>query len=254
MVTPTLRIEFSESPADCVIYLYNKALDFFTGRIQIPMPPDMEDKVRKFYSQSLSPTLGILVTQAPNVAWRATFKTTIIDYFAMSFPNSTYLDLQVQLMVRIPSTLALYAAKYALGKINQDLSSICMLNVKEFRDIWEVYANELTLEMTQRIDALDTTKSQDPPLDLDKVKSPPTPLRTNLSTETLTPPEEGSSEAGVKRAFGDLSPITPQEEAKRPWCAPDIPFPSMAPLVRTLKVIRTNSRRKTHLEIPYPHY
>jgi hypothetical protein len=228
MMSPNLRVELSESPADYVIYLYNKALVYFTGQIQIPMPPAMEEGVRTFYSQSSGSTLGILMTQVSDVAWRAVFKTTVIDYFTLLFPASTYIDLQVQAMVHIPITLAVYATKYALGKTDRDLSTVCMLNVKEFRDIWEVYSEELRLEMTQRINALDTTKAN-PLQDPDQVKSPPTPLRTNLSTDTLTPPEDGISEAGVKRAFDDLSPITQQEETKRPWRAPDIPFPSMPP-------------------------
>jgi hypothetical protein len=104
-----------------------------------------------------------------------------------------------------------------------------MLNVKEFWDIWEKKSEDLQLEMSQRIDALDTTQPRDPPQNQDQVQSPPTPLRTNISTETLTPPEEGSNEAGVNRAFDDLFPITQQEEAKQSWRAPDIPFPTMEP-------------------------
>jgi hypothetical protein len=169
------------------------------------------------------------MTHATNVAWRATFKTTVLDYFTSFFPISPYRDLQIQAMVRIPITIAEYAIRYVLGKTNQPLSSVCMLNVKEFWDIWEGKSQDLLLEMSQRIDALNAIQSRDPPQDQNQVQSPPIPLRTNISTETLTPPEEGSNKTGVKRTFDDLSPITQQEEAQQPWRAPDIPFPTMEP-------------------------
>jgi hypothetical protein len=129
MMTSNLRIELSESPADYVIYLFNKALVFFAGRIQIPMSPNMEEGVRKFYSQSNCPTLATLMTQASNVAWCATFKTSVLNYFTSFFPLSPYHDLQIQAMVQIPMTIAVYAKKYVLGKTDHPLSSVCMLNV-----------------------------------------------------------------------------------------------------------------------------
>jgi hypothetical protein len=42
-------IELTESPANYVIFLYNKAFDFFAGLIQVPMTPHMENGVRHFY-------------------------------------------------------------------------------------------------------------------------------------------------------------------------------------------------------------
>jgi hypothetical protein len=228
MMDPNIRIEFSESPADYVIYLFNKALVCFAGRIQIPMSLNMEEGVCKFYSQSSCPTLAILMTQASNVAWRATFKTTMLDYFTSFFPLSSYRDLQIQAMVRIPMTLAVYARRYTLRKTNHPLSSACMLNVKEFWDIWEQKAEDLRLEMSQRIDDMDTTRRQDPSQS-QKVQSPPTPVRTNTSTDTLTPPGEGGDESEAERTFDDLSPITQKEDTKQPWRAPDLPFPTMEP-------------------------
>jgi hypothetical protein len=74
--------------------------------------------------------------------------------------------------------------------------------------------------MSQRIDDLDVTWRRDPPQS-QKVLSPPTPVRTNTSTETLTPPGEGGDESEVERAFDNLSPITQKGDAKQLWRAPD---------------------------------
>jgi hypothetical protein len=151
-------------------------------------------------------------------------------------------ELQLEAMVRIPLVLAVYATKYIAGDVGYPLCEVSMLNDEDFQALWEVKAEYLRLEISKRIDAMDTTRQrQDSPeqtraqLDTDdptqnqQVSSPPTPLRTNTSNDTHTPPEQSKDESKEEDMIDDLSPITKVEEKKQPWHPDDIPYPSMEP-------------------------
>jgi hypothetical protein len=138
------RIELSESPANYVIYLYNKAFIFFSARVQVPMSHDMEEGVHQFYKQSGCPTLKWFIARAPKVTWRKAFSASILNFFESFFPFTPYRGLQLEAMVRIPITIALYAMKYITGRVWYPFCEVSMLfNVEDFRVLWEIKAEDL---------------------------------------------------------------------------------------------------------------
>jgi hypothetical protein len=202
----------------------------------------MEEGVCQFYKQSGCPTLKWLITRAPKAIWREMFSASILNFFEDFFPITPYRELQLEAMVRIPITIALYAMKYVTGQVRYPLCDVSMLNVEDFRVLWQMKAEDLRLEISQRIDDLDTTKqrldspkqtrAQVPMDDLTRnqeVLSPPTPHRTNTSNDTRTPPEQSKDESKEEGMIADLSPIPNEEEKKQPWRSDDQPYPSMEP-------------------------
>jgi hypothetical protein len=98
------------------------------------------------------------MTRATKVSWRRAFRESTIKFFENFLPFTPYQGLQLEAMVRIPISIALYAIKYVTGDVRYPLCNVDMLNVEGFRALWEVKAEYLRQEISERIDALDTTK------------------------------------------------------------------------------------------------
>jgi hypothetical protein len=75
-------IELTESPANYVIFLYNKTFDFFTGQLQVPMTPNMEEGVRRFYAKGGCSNLKWLISESHEDAWCHAFGERILDFFS----------------------------------------------------------------------------------------------------------------------------------------------------------------------------
>jgi hypothetical protein len=53
---------------------------------------------------------------APKIPWHKAFGESILNFFESFFPFTPYQGLQLEAMVHIPITIALYAIKYLLHK------------------------------------------------------------------------------------------------------------------------------------------
>jgi hypothetical protein len=77
------RIKLTESPANYVIFLYNKAVDFFAGLLQVPTKsPHMENGVRHFYATGGCSNLKWLIYTSNSTEWCEDFGVKILDFLS----------------------------------------------------------------------------------------------------------------------------------------------------------------------------